>query len=223
MAGHGSLSGLLSYGDANAIVVEMAREVLPVVRKTPVLAGVCGTDPFRIMDFFLRDLKALGFSGVQNFPTVGLFDGMFRQNLEETGMSFSKEVDMIAAARELNLLTTPYVFNPREAVEMTRAGADVLVAHMGLTTKGLIGAQSARTLDECVDEIQSIHDAAQGERDDILVICHGGPISEPEDARYIMEKTRGIAGFFGASSMERLPTERAITEQVRRFKSLRIS
>jgi predicted TIM-barrel enzyme len=223
MAGHGSLSGLLPYGDANAIVVEMAREVLPVVRKTPVLAGVCGTDPFRIMDLFLRDLKAIGFSGVQNFPTVGLIDGMFRQNLEETGMSFSREVDMIAAARELNLLTTPYVFTPREAVEMTRAGADILVAHMGLTTKGLIGAQSSKTLDECVGEIQSIHDAAKAERDDILVICHGGPISEPEDAQFIMEGTRGLAGFFGASSMERLPTERAITEQVRRFKSLRVS
>jgi predicted TIM-barrel enzyme len=175
------------------------------------------------MDLFLRDLKAIGFSGVQNFPTVGLIDGMFRQNLEETGMSFSKEVDMIAAAHELNLLTTPYVFNPGEAVEMTRAGADILVAHMGLTTKGLIGAQSAKTLDECVSEIQSIHDAAKAERDDILVICHGGPISEPEDARFIMERTRGLAGFFGASSMERLPTERAITEQVRRFKSLRVS
>ena len=222
MAGHGSLSGLLPYGDANAIVVEMAREVLPVVRRTPVLAGVCGTDPFRIMELFLRDLKALGFAGVQNFPTVGLIDGVFRQNLEETGMSFSKEIEMIAAAHELDLLTTPYVFNAREAVDMAKAGADILVAHMGLTTKGTIGAHTARNLDQCVAEIQEIHDAARGDRSDILVICHGGPISEPEDARYVLERVRGLAGFFGASSMERLPTERAITEQVRRFKELSI-
>ena len=222
MAGHGSLSGLLPYGDANAIVVEMAREVLPVVRRTPVLAGVCGTDPFRIMELFLRDLKALGFAGVQNFPTVGLIDGVFRQNLEETGMSFSKEIEMIAAAHELELLTTPYVFNVREAVDMVKAGADILVAHMGLTTKGTIGAHTARSLDQCVSEIQKIHDAARSERSDILVICHGGPISEPEDARYVLERTPGLAGFFGASSMERLPTERAITEQVRRFKELTI-
>ena len=223
MAGHGSLSGLMPYGDANAIVVEMAREVLPVVRRTPVLAGVCGTDPFRIMELFLRELRSLGFAGVQNFPTVGLIDGLFRQNLEETGMSFSKEVDMIAAARELDLLTTPYVFNPQEAVAMTRAGADVLVAHMGLTTKGLIGARSAKTLDDCVRAIQEIHDAARAARDDVLVICHGGPISEPQDAGYVLERTRGVVGFFGASSMERLPTERAITETVRRFKGLRIN
>ena len=223
MAGHGSLSGLMPYGDANAIVVEMAREVLPVVRRTPVLAGVCGTDPFRIMELFLRELRSLGFAGVQNFPTVGLIDGLFRQNLEETGMSFSKEVDMIAAARELDLLTTPYVFNPQEAVAMTRAGADVLVAHMGLTTKGLIGARTAKTLDDCVRAIQEIHDAARAARDDVLVICHGGPISEPQDAGYILERTRGVVGFFGASSMERLPTERAITETVRRFKGLRIN
>jgi predicted TIM-barrel enzyme len=222
MAGHGSLSGLLPYGDANAIVVEMAREVLPVVRRTPVLAGVCGTDPFRIMELFLRDLRALGFAGVQNFPTVGLIDGVFRQNLEETGMSFSKEVEMIAAAHELDLLTTPYVFNAREAVDMAKAGADILVAHMGLTTKGTIGAHTARNLDQCVAEIQEIQDAARSQRSDILVICHGGPISEPEDARYVLERLRGLAGFFGASSMERLPTERAITEQVRRFKELTI-
>lgn len=222
MAGHGSLSGLLPYGDANAIVVEMAREVLPVVRRTPVLAGVCGTDPFRIMELFLRDLKALGFAGVQNFPTVGLIDGVFRQNLEETGMSFSKEIEMIAAAHELDLLTTPYVFNARDAVDMAKAGADILVAHMGLTTKGTIGAHTARNLDQCVAEIQEIREAARSERNDILVICHGGPISEPEDARYVLERTRGLAGFFGASSMERLPTERAITEQVRRFKQLSI-
>jgi predicted TIM-barrel enzyme len=220
MAGHGSLSGLLPYGDANAIVLEMAREVLPVVRRTPVLAGVCGTDPFRIMELFLRDLRAVGFAGVQNFPTVGLIDGVFRQNLEETGMSYAKEVDMIAAARELDLLTTPYVFEPQEAVAMTRAGADVLVAHMGLTTKGTIGAHTARTLGQCVTEIQAIHDAARAEREDVLVICHGGPISEPEDAAYVLERVRGLVGFFGASSMERLPTERAITEQVRRFKTL---
>jgi predicted TIM-barrel enzyme len=223
MAGHGSLSGLLPYGDANAIVVEMAREVLPVVRRTPVLAGVCGTDPFRIMELFLRDLKALGFAGVQNFPTVGLIDGVFRQNLEETGMSFSKEIEMIAAAHELDLLTTPYVFNAQDAVNMAKAGADILVAHMGLTTKGTIGAHTARTLDQCVTEIRAIHDAARVQRDDVLVICHGGPISEPEDARYVLERTRGLAGFFGASSMERLPTERAITEQVRRFKELPLS
>jgi predicted TIM-barrel enzyme len=175
------------------------------------------------MELFLRELRSLGFAGVQNFPTVGLIDGLFRQNLEETGMSFSKEVDMIAAARELDLLTTPYVFNPQEAVAMTRAGADVLVAHMGLTTKGLIGARTAKTLDDCVRAIQEIHDAARAVRDDVLVICHGGPISEPEDAGYVLERTRGVVGFFGASSMERLPTERAITETVRRFKELRIN
>jgi len=182
MAGHGSLSGLMPYGDANAIVMEMAREVLPVVRDVPVLAGVCGTDPFRLMPVFLAEVKRVGFSGVQNFPTVGLIDGVFRQNLEETGMSYAKEVEMIALAREMDLLTTPYVFNEEDAVNMTRAGADLLVAHMGLTTKGLIGAKTARTLDQCVTEIQAIHDAARSERDDVLVICHGGPISEPDDA-----------------------------------------
>ncbi len=221
MAGHGSLSGMLPYGDANAIVVDMAREVLPVVRKAPVLAGVCGTDPFRLMDIFLRKLKSMGFSGVQNFPTVGLIDGLFRQNLEETGMGYSKEVEMIALAHELDLLTTPYVFNPEEAKAMTRAGADVIVAHMGLTTKGSIGAKTAKTLRQTVDEVQEIHDAAQGERDDVLVICHGGPISEPDDAQYILENTEGVVGFFGASSVERLPTEVAITQQVRKFKSLK--
>ncbi len=223
MAGHGSLSGLLPYGDANAIVTDMAREVLPVVRDTPVLAGVCGTDPFRLMEVFLPQLKAMGFSGVQNFPTVGLFDGLFRQNLEETGMSYSLEVEMIAMARKLDMFTTPYVFNAAEAVEMTKAGADLVVAHMGLTTKGAIGAKTAKTLDQCVTEIQSIHDAAKAVRDDVLVICHGGPISEPEDAQYIMDRTRGIVGFFGASSIERLPTEVAITAQVRRFKKLKIA
>lgn len=220
MAGHGSLSGLMPYGDANRIVVEMACEVLPVARDVPVLAGVCGTDPFRLMHVFLQEIKAIGFSGVQNFPTVGLIDGLFRQNLEETGMSFSKEVEMIGIARELDLLTTPYVFSPEEAVEMAAAGADVLVAHMGLTTKGFIGARTAKTLDEAVAEIQAIHDAAKKERGEILVICHGGPVSEPDDVRYVLENTEGIVGFFGASSVERLPTEQAITAQVRAFKEI---
>ena len=220
MAGHGSLSGLMPYGDANQIVMEMAREVLPVARDVPVLAGVCGTDPFRLMQVFLREIKAAGFSGVQNFPTVGLIDGVFRQNLEETGMSFSKEVEMIGMARELDLLTTPYVFNPAEAVEMAHAGADMLVAHMGLTTKGSIGAKTAKTLDEAVAGIQAIHDAAKQVREDILVICHGGPVSEPEDVGFVLKRTRGIVGFFGASSVERLPTERAITGQVKSFKEI---
>ena len=223
MAGHGALSGLMPYGDANAIVLEMAREVLPVVRSTPVLAGVCGTDPFRLMPVFLAELQRLGFAGVQNFPTVGLIDGLFRQNLEETGMSYAREVEMIALAREMDLFTTPYVFTPDDAVAMARAGADVLVAHMGLTTKGMIGAKTTRTLEECVSAIQAIHDAAVAERDDILVICHGGPISEPEDARFVLERTRGIVGFYGASSMERLPTEVAITERVAEFQHLRVS
>lgn len=222
MAGHGSLSGLMPYGDANAIVVEMAREVLPVATTVPVLAGVCGTDPFRLMPVFLAELKRLGFSGVQNFPTVGLIDGLFRQNLEETGMSYAREVEMIAIAREMDLLTTPYVFNEADAVAMARAGADILVAHMGLTTKGMIGAKTTRTLEACVTDIQRIHDAAKAERPDVLVICHGGPISEPDDARFVLERTRGIVGFYGASSMERLPTELAITARVRDFSSLRI-
>lgn len=222
MAGHGSLSGLMPYGDANQIVVDMAREVLPVARNIPVLAGICGTDPFRLMHLFLREIKAIGFSGVQNFPTVGLIDGLLRQNLEETGMSFSKEVEMIGIAHELDLLTTPYVFNPKEAVEMAAAGADLLVAHMGLTTKGSIGARTAKTLDEAVAGIQAIHDAAKKERDEILVICHGGPVSEPDDVRYVFERTEGIVGFFGASSVERLPTERAITGQVRAFKEIEL-
>jgi predicted TIM-barrel enzyme len=222
MAGHGSLSGLMPYGDANAIVVEMAREVLPVVRDIPVLAGVCGTDPFRLMPVFLAELSRLGFAGVQNFPTVGLIDGLFRQNLEETGMSYAKEVEMIALAHDMGLLTTPYVFDANDAVSMARAGADILVAHMGLTTKGMIGAKTTKTLDECVVEIQAIHDAARAVRDDVLVICHGGPISEPHDTTYILEKTRGIVGFYGASSMERLPTEAAITGRVTEFKQLRL-
>ena len=220
MAGHGSLSGLMPYGDANQIVVDMAREVLPVARSVPVLAGVCGTDPFRLMHPFLREIKAIGFSGVQNFPTVGLIDGLFRQNLEETGMSFSKEVEMIGIAHELDLLTTPYVFTPEEAVAMADAGADVLVAHMGLTTKGLIGARTARSLGEAAAAIQAIHDASTRVREEILIICHGGPVSEPDDVRYVLEHTRGIVGFFGASSVERLPTERAITGQVRAFKEI---
>lgn len=220
MAGHGSLSGLMPYGDANQIVVDMAREVLPVARDVPVLAGVCGTDPFRLMLPFLGEIKAIGFSGVQNFPTVGLIDGLFRQNLEETGMSFSKEIEMIGTAHQLDLLTTPYVFNPDEAVAMAEAGADVLVAHMGLTTKGTIGAQTAKSLAGCVEEIQAIHDAAKEVREDVLVICHGGPVSEPNDVRYVLEHTRGVVGFFGASSVERLPTERAITSQVRAFKGI---
>jgi predicted TIM-barrel enzyme len=221
MAGRGSLAGLLPYGDANAIVVEMANEVLPVVKQTPVLAGVCGTDPFRVMPYFLRQLKELGFAGVQNFPTVGLFDGTFRQNLEETGMGFDLEVEMIHMAHELDLLTAPYVFNPDEARAMAQAGADVLVPHMGLTTKGAIGAHTALTLDQCVERIQAMHDAAKSVKSDILVLCHGGPIAEPEDAAYVLARTEGVVGFFGASSMERLPTEVAITENTKRFKQLR--
>jgi predicted TIM-barrel enzyme len=220
MAGRGSLSGLLPYGDANAIVVEMSREVLPIVRSTPVLAGVCGTDPFRLMPVFLDELERIGFSGVQNFPTVGLFDGTFRQNLEETGMGYGLEVEMISAARERDQLTAPYVFTVEEAVAMAGAGADVLVPHMGLTTGGAIGAETARTLDECVPLIQAMRDAAAAVNPDVLVLCHGGPISEPDDAAYILARTHGVVGFFGASSMERLPTETAMTENMRRFKAI---
>ena len=223
MAGRGSLAGVLCYGDANAIVVDMAREVLTIVRDVPVLAGVCGTDPFRNMDVFLPELARLGFSGVQNFPTVGLIDkdSLFRRNLEETGMSFELEVELVRMARELDLLTTPYVFDVDEAERMTRAGADVLVAHMGLTTKGSIGAHSALTLEECPARVQAIRNAATAINPEILVLCHGGPISEPEDAAYVLRHTTGVAGFFGASSMERLPTEVAITRQVEAFKALR--
>ena len=220
MNGRGSLAGLLCYGDANAIVVDMAREVLTIVKDTPVLAGVCGTDPYRDMEYFLKQLKDMGFSGVQNFPTVGLFDGVIRQNLEETGMGYGLEVDMIGIAHRMGLLTTPYVFNADEAVAMTKAGADVLVAHMGLTTKGSIGAHTSKTLDESVILIQEICDAAKAVNPGVMVICHGGPISEPEDAQYVLSNTRNVVGFFGASSMERLPTEIAITEQVRSFKGL---
>jgi predicted TIM-barrel enzyme len=220
MAGRGSLSGLLPYGDANAIVVDMAREVLPVVTETPVLAGVCGTDPFRRMDVFLDELKRLGFSGIQNFPTVGLFDGTFRQNLEETGMGFGLEVDLVRRARARDLLTAPYAFTIEEAAAMAEAGADVLVPHMGLTTGGTIGAETARTLDDCVALIQEMHDAARRVSPEILVLCHGGPIAEPDDAAYVLERTTGVVGFFGASSMERLPTEAAMTENMRRFKAI---
>ena len=220
MNGRGSLAGLMPYGDANAIVVDMAKEVLTIVKNTPVLAGVCGTDPYRDMDLFLKELKELGFSGVQNFPTVGLCDGMFRQNLEETGMGYYLEVEMIRKAHRLDMVTTPYVFNVDEAIEMTRAGADVLVAHMGLTTKGAIGAYTSKSLDQCVRDIQDIHDAAVKNNPDIIVICHGGPISEPQDAEFILRNTKGIVGFFGASSIERLPTEVAITKQVEQFKNI---
>jgi predicted TIM-barrel enzyme len=220
MAGRGSLAGLMPYGDANAIVLEMGREVLPVARETPVLAGVCGTDPFRLIDVFLREVQAAGFAGVQNFPTVGLIDGTFRGNLEETGMGYGLEVEMIREAAALGLLTAPYVFDPDQAADMASAGADVLVAHMGLTTKGSIGARTAKTLDDCVTQTQAIRDAAAGVRDDVLVLCHGGPMAEPDDAAYVLQRTQGVVGFFGASSMERLPTEVAITENMRRFKAL---
>ncbi|MFZ7103787.1 MAG: phosphoenolpyruvate hydrolase family protein [Peptococcaceae bacterium] len=222
MAGRGSLAGLMPYGDANAIVVEMASEVLPVVKNTPVLAGVCGTDPFRLMDVFLKQLKDIGFAGVQNFPTVGLIDGIYRANLEETGMGYDLEVEMISKAHQLDLLTTPYVFNEQDAQKMAQAGADILVAHMGLTTKGTIGAKTALTLDECVAKIQGIHDAGKAVNPDIMVICHGGPIAEPRDAQYILEKTTGVIGFFGASSIERLPTETAIQKQVNDFKNIKL-
>jgi predicted TIM-barrel enzyme len=220
MAGHGSLAGLLPFGDANAIVMDMAHEVLPVARKTPVLAGVCGTDPLRLMGRFLKDVRDAGFAGVQNFPTVGLIDGTFRLNLEETGMGYAKEVEMIALARELGLLTTPYVFSPADAAAMTRAGADILVAHMGLTTKGAIGARTARSLEDCAERIGEIVEAGRSEREDILVLCHGGPIAEPDDARYIFERVPGVDGFYGASSLERLPTEEAIRDRTATFGSL---
>jgi predicted TIM-barrel enzyme len=221
MAGRGSLSGMMPYGDANAIVMEMAREVLPVVTKTPVLAGVCGTDPFRLMKLFLREVDAAGFSGVQNFPTVGLIDGTFRRGLEETGMGYGLEVDMIRAAHEMGLLTTPYCFNEEEAEAMARAGADILIPHMGLTTKGTIGAESALTLEESARRVQAMHDAARRINREILVLCHGGPIAEPADAQYILDHTDGVVGFYGASSMERLPVEPAIEGRVREFMELR--
>lgn len=221
MAGRGSLAGMLPYGDANAIVVDMAREVLPVVQSTPVLAGVCGTDPFRLMDVFLPELKRLGFSGIQNFPTVGLFDGLFRKNLEETDMGYELEVEMVRKAHALDLLTAPYVFNPEEAVRMAQAGADVLVPHLGLTTKGSIGATSAVRIEDAPSLVQAMADAARRVRPDILVLCHGGPISEPADAEFVLRNTRGVDGFFGASSIERLATEPAITAKTEEFKRIR--
>jgi predicted TIM-barrel enzyme len=222
MAGRGSLAGMMPYGDANAIVMDMAREVLPVVEHTPVLAGVCGTDPFRLMPKFLAEVAAAGFSGVQNFPTVGLIDGTMRAGLEETGMGYGLEVEMIRLARELDLLTAPYVFTVEEATAMAEAGADVLVPHMGLTTGGSIGAHTGLTLDESVERVQALHDAARAVNPDILCLCHGGPIAEPDDARHVIANTTGVVGFFGASSMERLPTEIAMTENMKRFKSIPI-
>lgn len=220
MAGRGSMAGLMPYGDANAIVVEMAAEVLPLIKRTPVLAGVCGTDPFRIMPLFLRQLKELGFAGVQNFPTVGLYDGVIRQNFEETGMGFGLEVDMIRHAHELDLLTCPYVFNAEEAVAMTEAGADLIVPHVGLTVAGALGAQTAMDMSEALRRVEVMADAARRVRKDILVLCHGGPIAEPDDVEFILQNGRGINGFLGGSSIDRLPTERAIKEQVSRFKNL---
>lgn len=222
MAGRGSLAGLMPYGDANAIVMEMAAEVLTIVERVPVLAGICGTDPFRLMPVFLKQIRDTGFTGVQNFPTVGLIDGTFRANLEETGMGYGLEVEMIRTASELGLLTAPYAFDVEQARAMAGAGADIVVAHMGLTTGGTIGAETARTLDDCVRLVQEIRDAAAAVRQDVIVLCHGGRIAQPDDAAYVLKQTHGVAGFFGASSMERLPTEIAITEQMRRFKKIRI-
>ncbi|MBI2425322.1 MAG: phosphoenolpyruvate hydrolase family protein [Candidatus Hydrogenedentes bacterium] len=223
MAGRGSLAGCMPYGDANAIVMDMAREVLTVVKDTPVLAGVCGTDPFRQMPLFLREVAAIGFSGVQNFPTVGLCDGLFRANLEETGMGYGLEVEMIRLAREMNLFTSPYAFTTEEAEQMADAGADVIVAHMGLTTKGTIGAQTAKSLDDSVRDVQAIADAAHTVNSEVIVLCHGGPLSMPEDAAYVLRRTRGVHGFYGATSMERLPVETAIKKQMEDFKAIRFS
>lgn len=223
MAGRGSLSGLLAYGDANGIVMEMANEVLPVVKHTPVLAGVNGTDPFRVMPHFLKQVKEIGFAGVQNFPTVGLIDGVFRANLEETGMGFGPEIDMIRMANELDLLTSPYVFDIEQAKEMAAAGADILVPHMGLTTSGTIGAQTALTLEESAKKVQELADAARSVNPDILCLCHGGPIANPEDAQYILDNTEGIVGFYGASSIERFPTETGIREQTEKFTQITFS
>ena len=222
MAGRGSLAGLMPYGDANAIVMDMAGEVLPAAQETPVLAGVCGTDPFRLMPVFLEQVRAAGFSGVQNFPTVGLFDGTIRTGLEETGMGYGLEVDMIRLAHDMDLLTTPYCFNPGEATAMAAAGADILIPHMGLTTKGLIGADTAVSLEDAAERVQAMADAARTTNPDILVLCHGGPIAEPDDAQYILDHTEGVVGFYGASSMERLPVEPAITERIREFRRLRV-
>ncbi|KAI0539560.1 TIM-barrel-protein domain-containing protein [Xylaria digitata] len=222
MAGRGSLAGMMPYGDANAIVVDMAKEVLPIVKHTPVLAGVCGTDPFRDMETFLRQLKGLGFSGVQNFPTVGLIDGSFRANLEETEMGYGLEVEMVRLAAQMELLTSPYVFTVDEGVAMTEAGADIIVAHMGLTTSKGIGGKTGKTLDDCVKLIQEIRDAAVKVREDIIVLCHGGPIAEVKDVEYVLSRTKGVHGFFGASSMERIPVEAAITDNTKSFKEIRI-
>jgi predicted TIM-barrel enzyme len=222
MAGRGSLSGLMPYGDANAIVMDMAKEVLTVIKDTPVLAGVCGTDPFRQMPLFLKEVAAAGFSGIHNFPTVGLIDGLFRQNLEETGMGFGLEIEMIRLARQMNLLTTPYCFNPDEAKAMAEAGADIVVAHLGLTTKGSIGATTAVTLEDAPAKVQEIADAAKSVNPEVIVLCHGGPISEPADAEYVLRRTKGIHGFYGASSMERLPVEKAITETMKAYKAIRL-
>jgi predicted TIM-barrel enzyme len=222
MAGRGSLAGMMPYGDANAIVMEMAAEVLTVVKDTPVLAGVCGTDPFRQIPLFLKQVKEVGFAGVQNFPTVGLYDGLFRKNIEETGMGYGMEVDMIRAAHGMDLLTTPYCFNPGEAKAMASAGADIIVGHLGLTTKGSIGASTAVTLEEAPGKVQEIADAARSARNDIIVLCHGGPISEPQDAEYVLHRTKGVHGFYGASSMERLPVEKAITETMQSYKSIKL-
>jgi predicted TIM-barrel enzyme len=221
MAGRGSLSGLMAYGNANQVVKEMAFEVLTAVKHTPVLAGVNGTDPFMIPAHFLKELKELGFAGIQNFPTVGLCDGLFRANLEETGMSYKQEVEVIRLAHEMDLLTTPYAFNVDEARMMTEAGADIVVAHMGLTTSGTIGAQTAKSLDESVKEVQAIADACREIRDDVIVLCHGGPIAMPDDAAYVLQRCKNVHGFSGASSMERLPTEKAITAQIREFTAIR--
>jgi len=224
MAGRGSLAGMMPYGDANAIVVDMAREVLPIVKHTPVLAGVCGTDPFRLMRVFLPELKRMGFDGVQNFPTVGLIDGQFRQILEETGMGIGLEIEMIAEARRLDMLTCPYVFDRETAAAFAKAGADVVVAHVNTTVAGSIGVKTAAmSLDEAVARVQEMHDAAKAANPGVIVLCHGGPIAEPADAQYVLERTRGVAGFFGASSIERLATERAIEAQTRAFKALRVS
>ena len=221
MAGRGSLAGLMPYGDANAIVVEMAAEVLPVARKTPVLAGVCATDPFRLMDKFLDELKRIGFAGVQNFPTVGLIDGTFRANLEETGMGFGLEVDMIRMAREKDMLTTPYVFDEESAAAMAKAGGDIIVCHLGLTTGGSIGAETALTLQDCPGIVDAWSEAALKVNPDAIVLVHGGPVAMPEDAEFILKNTSNCHGFYGASSMERLPTEVALTEQTRAFKAIK--
>ena len=223
MAGRGSLAGCMPYGDANAIVMEMASEVLTIVKDTPVLAGVCGTDPFRQMEVFLGQIRDIGFSGVQNFPTVGLYDGMFRRNLEETGMGYGLEVEMVRIAREMDMLTTPYAFTAAEGEAMAAAGADIVVAHMGLTTKGAIGATSALSLEQAPAKVQEIADAAKSANPDVIVLCHGGPISMPDDAEYVLNRTEGVHGFYGASSMERLPTEIAIQQQMESFKAIRFS